>query len=103
MESAIQIIHFFVILFVVFAPFSSNRTLLLLHAITIPFLMFHWILSNDTCALTLIECLLTGKPKEETFIGRTMNGIYTISSKEIWGITTILWMISVYRLWKDSH
>jgi hypothetical protein len=98
METVIQLIHFCVILFIVFAPFSSNRTLILLHVITIPFLMLHWILANDTCALTLIECIITGKSKEETFIGKTMNGIYNISSKEIWGITTILWFISIYRL-----
>jgi len=65
--------------------------------------MFHWILANDTCALTLLECVLTGKSKEETFIGRLMGGIYNVQSKDIWIITIILWCVTTFKLFSNIN
>ena len=51
----IVLTHFVFILFMVVTPFIGNNYFLLLHAIVTPFIIFHWIINDNTCILTLIE------------------------------------------------
>lgn len=47
----------YTILFVCFVmgPLFDSNYLLLLHNIMTPFVLFHWILKDNTCAVTLVE------------------------------------------------
>jgi hypothetical protein len=109
--SLINIIHLLVILFVFIAPFTNSTILLLLHAIIIPFIMLHWILNNDTCAITEIEKIMRKKinggkevNQNDCFSYKIISPIYNFLSnnpnysKLSWFITILLWSISIYKL-----
>lgn len=109
--SFIQILHLVFILFVLITPFTNNAQLLLLHAVTIPFLYIHWILNDDTCMLTVLERYYRLKAygkidNNECFTHRLISPIYKFNgnhakwSRFIYIITFVLWLISVYKLYR---
>lgn len=106
----ITILHFLTVMFVVLVPFFGNDKLLLLHVIIVPFIMFHWILNDNTCFLSSVETILRKKiygkvERYECFTCRFFDPIYDFRSnydkfsKMIYIITTILWFISIGRLY----
>lgn len=106
----IILFHFLFIIFVVVTPFIGSNPFLVLHAIFIPFVMFHWILNDNTCSLTLAERYLRQKlygqvPNDSDCI--TFNLIAPIydfkknnegATNLIYIITIGLWLIGVSRL-----
>ena len=95
----IQFIHLLIMLYIIIAPFTSSCYHLILHSIIVPFLILHWKTNNDMCILTLIEQWMTGKEDSgETFVGRIVKPVYTITNKDIYMIVTTLWFITVYKL-----
>jgi len=107
----ITLLHILFILFVVIVPFTNSNYLLLLHTVTVPFMIFHWIINDNTCALTLAEHYVRQKiygvksKKEETFMARLIEPIYDFKknhkkfSDGIYVITIILWLISFSKLY----
>lgn len=107
----ITLLHILFILFVVIIPFTNSNYLLLLHAVTVPFMMFHWIINDNTCALTLAEHYVrkklygTKSKKEETFMAGLIEPIYDFKENHknfsdiIYVITIILWLISTSKLY----
>ena len=105
-------IHVFVVMFFILTPFTNINYLLFMHSIIVPFIIFHWIINNNACVLTLIEHHLreqiTGKPvnTNDTFIGKIINPIYNFKNKHnerrifIYGFATLLWLITIYKLYK---
>ena len=106
----INMIHLMVILFVLLVPFSNNTLLLLFHTIAVPFIMFHWILNNDTCAITLAEKYVRtqmngGKQVQdkECFSHMIVGPIYNFTNNYVnhsqltWVITIIAWLISANK------
>ena len=56
----IKFLHILLILYILLVPFFiRNKSLLLFYILTVTFIVFHWIVMNDTCALTLLEKYLT--------------------------------------------
>lgn len=99
----VRIIHILFILFMIIIPFTNSKQLLLLHIILVPFLYFHWVTNNDTCALTEIEKYLCNKKvNTETFIGSIVSPIYKIenqASSNMTKITTLLlWCFSLQKI-----
>lgn len=84
-------------------PFTNNTILLKQYSLAIPFLMFHWTINDDTCALTVIEQFVRGEAdKKKTFAGQIMNKIYILPD-DLWGriIKTAffgLWLLVQFRL-----
>ena len=72
--------------------------LLIVYSICVSFIIFHWILSSDVCALTLLEQWVTGKNSDSTFIGRIVKPIYNVTNKHITCITISLLLIAIIRL-----
>ena len=97
-------VHLSVILFVVLSPFIGSIDILLLHLVVIPFLVAHWVFNNDTCFLTELEKLLSGRSKSDLITYKIMSPIYRFigsnieHSRIIYIVTTILWTISFVRL-----
>jgi len=58
--------------------------------------------NDDTCILTQLETKITGKSKDETFIGRVIKPIYKIDETDskllLKIIFFLLWMLTQYRL-----
>lgn len=108
----ITLIHFLVICFVVLVPFFGSNYLLLLHSFVVPFIMFHWIINNNTCFLTLVEHQIRKQMNggqdidpNDCITARIINPIYdfsannTDSSTSIYIVTTILWLIGLCRIY----
>jgi hypothetical protein len=107
----ITLLHIIFILFVVVVPFTSSKYLLFIHAVFIPFLIFHWIINDNTCALTMVERKLRQKISGSTVLDddcitckiiepiydfRKNNDTFTIA---IYAITISLWLVSVLKLY----
>jgi hypothetical protein len=114
----IHLIHILLIIFILTTPFLGGDYLMSLHFIIIPFIMLHWITNQTVCALTELERLARGCESGDTFFGQVMDPIYknesifgtiispfyTIEDKEtetlaVWVGLTILWLITLVRLW----
>ena len=104
---AIQIIHFFIVAFFVLAPFTNDVGAWALHAMLVPLLYLHWTLNDDTCALTVLECWVTGKEKHQSFVHSIVGPIYNVDPKYINTFTSIapllLWVISLLKLRQFLH
>jgi hypothetical protein len=110
----IKALHLAIILFIVAVPFLNKNYFLLLHIITVPFIMFHWILNNNTCALTLAEHYitekLTGKPVDprESFMSNLINPVYDFAENHkdldilLYVVVSILFLISAMKLIKKK-
>jgi hypothetical protein len=107
----VSILHIMFVLFVLIVPFTSSNYLLFIHSIFIPFLLFHWILNDNTCALTIIERKLrqtiSGKEfvDDECITCKLIEPVYDFRKNYetftliIYTITISLWLISVYKLY----
>lgn len=108
----ILLCHFLTVCFVVLVPFLNNYYLILLHTIVVPFIMFHWYLNDNTCVLTEIERKLRldidGQIPDDNncFTCQLINPIYDFKKNNmdystiIYTVTIILWLISVFHLYK---
>lgn len=106
----INTLHLLVILFVLLAPFSNSNYLLLLHIIVVPFIIFHWVLNNNLCCLTIMEAYIKEKTTgvktslDECFVYQIVAPIYDFNKDHemfagfIYGLTWSLWGVSVLTL-----
>jgi hypothetical protein len=107
----INIIHILVIIFVVIVPFTNNNFLLLMHSIIIPFIMLHWMLNNDTCAITMMEKYVRIQMNGGTYIDdkdcishKIIGPVYNFMNEHIdysrwtWIMTSILWFVTLYKI-----
>ena len=93
-------LHVILAVFLIITPFIPNidPVILLLHAITVPFILIHWVTNEDTCCLTTLEQMFrSGTQKSELFFQRLVGSVYQPQSYA----TTIgmigLGSVSVYR------
>ena len=104
-------VHIIFVCFVILIPFMNSTYLLMMHTIIVPFVMIHWLFNNNICALTIIEHKLREKITGEKFdrkkciSDRIIEPIYDFKTnhenraKIIYGITTLLWFISIGKLY----
>lgn len=108
---AITFIHICFIIFVVASPLSGSNYFMLLHTMFIPFLVMHWVLNDNTCAITLVERFIRKKTGKETYSEddcitcKLIEPVYNFRNdykshtKFIYTVTGVLWLISASRLW----
>jgi hypothetical protein len=98
----VRLLHFILFLYIVCVPFlplnTSTEWLFQIYFYLAPFLLIHWFLEDDTCALTELESYLSGVPKTETFVGRILSPIFLISDKSITIFTILLYIIVLYKI-----
>lgn len=102
----ITLLHVLFIVFVLVTPFTWSNYFLLLHVITMPFIVIHWLANNNICALTLIERKLRGKSSndKDCFTCRLIEPVYDVHKNYktyscfIYILVTSLWLISVGKL-----
>ena len=106
----ILICHILVICFVSIAPFTNSNFILLMHLIIVPFIIVHWLTNNNVCALTIMEKKIREKmygvevSKNDCFTCKIIEPVYDFKknyknqSKAIYGITTVLILISLIKL-----
>lgn len=99
----VTILHLAFAAFMLLAPFSNSKLLIVLHAIITPFILFHWICNDDTCFLTLVERYLRGIDDTETsFFHSIVSPIYKLPDivvgRTVWIVTVLLGLLSWYRV-----
>jgi hypothetical protein len=98
----IFIIHVIFLGWILVTPFLNDRRQLEFYSMVIPFIFYHWSVNDDTCALTQAEMMVTGKNKDETFMGRVVGPIYKMEENDINKLTKTvffaLWALVGYRL-----
>ena len=104
-QSIVRCIHVLFVFFMIIAPFSNNKQLIITHAILVPFLFFHWLTNNDTCILTELEKMISKKEQnKDTFIGSILSPVYIIddcTSRKLTKMTTLLlWCFSLNKVLK---
>jgi len=94
-------------------PFVGNNYFLLLHVIIVPFMMLHWYMNDNNCALTLMEkkirMNLYGEEPDpnDCFTYNLIAPVYDFKknnndmSSLIYLITICLWGFTLYRLWTN--
>jgi hypothetical protein len=107
----ISILHLAFLGFVVLVPFYGNSYLRLIHTIVIPFVMAHWIMNNNTCALTLMEKKIREHlqggdvSRKECFVGNLIEPVYDFVANNqdystiIYVVTLLLWSIGTFKLY----
>jgi len=95
-------LHMLLVTFIILAPFSNNEGILLLHAITIPFILLHWVTNDNTCCLTVTEAYFRkGVGKEDLFFQKLIGPVYKPRHDVmIVGGMIILLGISLYKIYK---
>lgn len=89
----ISLTHAAIFAWALVAPFSSSATLRASYAIFAPFLMLHWILNDDTCALTTLECTLRGLDDCSTsYVHMLVSPLYKIHESDA---STIAWTYTI--------
>jgi len=97
------------LIWIVYSPFSSQASIVLMAAILHPFLWLHWRLNSNICCLTLLECKLRGieEQQHKSFFYNLLAPIYTPQSDDVikalmWKISIALWIVAVGRLVYDD-
>lgn len=95
-------IHLVFLLWILIVPFMNDKRQLEFYSMVIPFIFYHWSVNDDTCALTQAEMYITGKHKDETFMGRVVGPIYKMPETDLNRLTKtlffVLWSFVQYRL-----
>lgn len=95
--------HVFVVLFILFAPFTNIPYLLLLHFVSCICLMVHWYGNSDVCSLSVLESYLRDIKHTETFTHQFVGPVYNICdsdwNKIVWIITITVMLISLYKIY----
>ena len=109
------LLHALFVMFVVVTPFYGNNYFLMLHAIIVPFVMFHWYLNDNTCALTLMEQKIRQNlygsvpDPNDCFTYRLIAPVYDFkknnsdNSSVIYIITIALWFYTLLRLYLNNR
>lgn len=103
----VSALHWAFVIFMAWAPFSSNRTALVMHALVTPFLWLHWILNDDTCALTLLEKKIRGlEDDSHSFFYALVSPVYKVRDADVrvacWVASIVLWLITISKVrWAD--
>ena len=105
--NVISIIHYLIIIFVLFAPFCNQIMILLLHIVFCIGLLFHWFCNSDVCCLSVTESYIRGIDYRETFLHRIISPVYNINEERIALlckiIVSILCIISIMRLYNSNN
>ncbi len=95
-------LHVAFVVWAVAAPFTNSAAMLVLHLITMPFLWLHWLVNDDTCALTLLERRLRGVECDDSFFHRLVSPVYKISDANVrlvaWAASVGLWLLTLKKV-----
>ena len=106
----ITMLHLLFIILVVVIPFTNSTYLLLVYVTVIPFVVFHWLVNDNTCFLTMMEKNIRQKlygevpNSAECFTARIIEPVYDFKknyesmSTFIYLVTFVLWGVAVYKL-----
>ena len=104
----VKLVHVIFVLCVLLVPFFGSREDLELYTLIIPFLLLHWTLNNDICALTELEKVVKGtNDTNKTFMGKVIGPIYklddTVVNEMAKMISFMLWAFVMFKLHRKDY
>ena len=100
--AVVRIAHLAFVAFMVLAPFGRNRVALVAHLVVMPFVWAHWLLNDDTCALTVLECTLRGVEPSQSFVHSLVGPVYAAGFDATWVASILLWTVTLTKVgWRD--
>lgn len=104
LANVVWLLHMAFVAWMVITPFSNNEPMLVLHLMVVPFLWMHWMLNDDTCALTLAERHLRGVSSNESFFHNLVSPVYKIRDEDMrsvsWLVSVALWGLTLSKVMK---
>jgi len=102
LANVIFMLHLLIILFILFTPFTNILPILICHVCFCFLIIFHWLLNNNVCALSLLECKLRGIPMDNTFVSRIVTPFYSPNNENVIVLVSeyILILLIVTSLYK---
>lgn len=106
-------LHLFLLLYLLLTPFYGNTYLLIIHCLVLPFIVFHWLIKNDVCALTIMEKKirkdLWGQEVEskDCFMAHLVEPVYNLRyshshyAVELYSIAIFLCIYASMQLYKN--
>lgn len=102
LATLVRAVHVMFVAWVMTAAWWPQWEVTMLHAIVMPFLMIHWILNDDTCFLTWLECWLRGIPVSASLMHSIVSPVYKLGKSQAstlaWVVALLVWAASLYRL-----
>jgi hypothetical protein len=93
-------LHVLALLFVIGTPFVGSPKWILIDLMFMTSIYIHWLLNDNTCALTVLEKCIRGTPEDKsTFFGRLFGEAYSFGkeNRASWGIIVALMLIATFR------
>lgn len=93
-------LHTLLVAYIVVGPFvlPARGCLLLQYLFVLVFLVLHWITSNDTCALSMMESSLRGIEIKDTFVHSVVSPVYKMQwSANGYTIIGLLFVVALAR------
>ena len=107
----IFVIHLLLVVYMVVYPFTTNDSIFLFfHAAFLGFIILHWLMNSDTCALTEIEFWVrkkltsnfSNKTRGDTFFGKLISPVYKVSTIEIYKLSILLMFFTIHKAVKNT-
>lgn len=106
--NVVCVLHVLLVVAIVWAPFSGNELAITMHFTLLPFVFAHWLMAQDTCCLTVLECWCRGVPADESFFSRLIGAVYRVGyadddavRRAVWVAALGLWGVSAYHVSRD--
>ena len=103
LATCVQVAHWGIVAASVSAPFCGDRYIALADAVWLAGVMIHWLCTDNTCALSVLEKALRGVDDQQSFFYNLMSTIFTpdfanaTTAKLVWGLTMCLCLFCVYQ------
>lgn len=100
----ITLLHLLVLAWALLAPFT--RVLRVSYILLMPVIMLHWVLLDDTCALTLLENHIRGCDTKESFVHQFVSKIYNVPDGLLgsltWAYSITTWLYAISQVSKED-
>lgn len=90
LSCCVSFLHLLVLFWALTAPFVKE--LRVSYVILMPIIVLHWVILDDSCALTLLESHLRGCTTNESFVYKFVSKIYNVPEGSL---GTIMWLYAI--------
>ena len=102
---AIAVFHIVFLGYMLSAPCVANTQLLFMHAFLVPFVVLHWAMKTDACAVSMTECYLFGLEERHSFVHRVVHPIFTAGNalednRPTYAVALAVWAATLLRVWQ---
>lgn len=108
LNAVLRAVHLAWAAFVALAPaLTSDRSVLLAHAVMVPALWLHWVTNEDTCALTELEKWARGVDDDSSFVHSVVSPVFRLSEPTLrrvsWAVSVAAWAWTMAQLTTRSR